>query len=80
MKSNMTKVGRKFRSLDDFGQRTAMKIDFEGAGSTYQSYMGATVSVIFFSISAIFLFSKIMVLYNTSSVTVINNFTEGAYT
>ena len=52
---------------------------FEG-GPAYVSYMGALCSAIFISISAVFLYSKIMVLVNVSKVTVIPNYAEGALT
>ena len=45
-----------------------MKVDFEGNGPAYKSYMGAAVSIAFIALSAIFLYSKILVLYNVSQV------------
>ena len=74
-------IARKFRSYDKFSVgKPAMKIDFEGAGGAYQSYMGAFVSIVFILISAIFLYSKIMVMLHVSQVTIISNLVEGAYT
>ena len=79
-KSNAIKaVGQKFRSYDKFSAgRPAMRIDFEGTGPAYKSYMGAIVSISFILISAIFLFSKIMTLYNHSSITIMSVIDEGA--
>ena len=57
-----------------------MKFDFEGTGPAYKSYMGAAVSIIFIVISTIFLYSKFLVLYNVSSVTVTSKLVEGALT
>lgn len=76
----LSQIARKFRSYDKFTVgKPAMKIDFEGAGGAYQSYMGAFVSIVFVVISAIFLYSKIMVMYHITQVTVISNTVEGAY-
>ena len=55
-----------------------MKVDFEGAGPAYKSYMGAVVSIIFIVLSATFLCSKILVLYNVTHVTVSSKLIEGA--
>ena len=52
---------------------------FEGGGA-YVSYMGALCSLIFISISVIYLYSKIMVLIEVSAVTIIENYIEGALT
>ena len=60
-------MGHKFRSYDKFSVgKPALKIDFDGSGGAYLSYMGSFVSIIFIVISAIFLYSKIMILYNVS--------------
>ena len=62
-------MGQKFRSYDKFtAGRPAMKIDFDGSGPAYKSYMGAVVSIIFICLSSVFLFSKIMTLYNDSHI------------
>ena len=42
--------------------------------------MGALVSIIFIFLSCLFLYSKIMVMYYVSQVTIISNLVEGAYT
>ena len=63
----LSKMGRKFRSYDKFTVgRPQMKVDFDGAGPAYKSYMGAAVSITFIVLSSIFLYSKILVLYNIS--------------
>ena len=75
-----SEIARKFRSYDKFTVgKPALKINFEGAGGAYQSYMGAFVSIVFIVISAIFLYSKIMVMHHITQVTVISNTVEGAY-
>ena len=51
-----------FRSYDKFGLKPAYKVNFEGAHSSYVSYMGTLCTMIFFAISTIFLYSKIVVL------------------
>ena len=74
-------IGRKFRSYDKFSVgKPALKINFEGAGGAYMSYMGAFVSIVFIVISSIFLYSKILIMYNVSQVTIISNEVEGAFT
>ena len=49
-----------------------MKVDFEGAGPAYKSYMGATVSIIFILISATFLMNKIVVLVTSSQIMIMS--------
>ena len=53
-----------------------MKLDFEGSGPAYKSYMGATVSIIFIVISATFLFSKILILVNNSHIMITSKLLE----
>ena len=54
-----------FRSYDKFSVgKPAMKIEFEGAGGAYQSYMGALLSLLFVLISAAFLSSKAFILHS----------------
>ena len=53
-----------------------MKIDFEGAGPAYKSYMGATVSIIFILISATFLMNKIVVLVTSSQIMIMSKVLE----
>ena len=73
----LEKVGRKYRSYDKFTVgKPQMKVDFEGAGPAYKSYMGATVSIIFIVISAIFLFSKILILVNNSHIMITSKLLE----
>ena len=72
-------VLQKLRSIDKFGQKPIFKMKFEGGGA-YVSYMGALCSAIFITISAIFFYSKIMVLIEVSSVTIIPNYAEAALT
>ena len=65
--SKWNQAGRKFRSYDKFSVgKPQMKVDFEGAGPAYKSYMGAAVSIIFIVLSSIFLYSKFMILVNVS--------------
>ena len=73
----LEKVGRKYRSYDKFTVgKPQMKIDFESAGPAYKSYMGATVSIIFIVISAVFLFSKILILVNNSHIMITSKLLE----
>ena len=73
----LQKVGRKFRSYDKFtAGKPQMKVDFEGAGPAYKSYMGAAVSIIFIVISIIFLISKILILVNNSQVIITSKVLE----
>ena len=75
--SFMEKVGRKYRSYDKFTVgKPQMKVDFEGSGPAYKSYMGATVSIIFIVISATFLLSKILILVNNSHVMITSKLLE----
>ena len=41
-----------------------MKVDFEGSGPAYKSYMGATVYYIFWCMLVLFFFSKLAILIN----------------
>ena len=54
-----------------------MKIEFEGAGGAYQSYMGALLSILFILLSASFLYSKALVLLHNTAVTVTTNLKRG---
>ena len=65
--SKWNQAGRKFRSYDKFSVgKPQMKVDFEGAGPAYKSYMGAVSSMMFIALSSIFLISKIMIIANVS--------------
>ena len=54
-----------------------MKLDFEGSGPAYKSYMGAAVSVIFSVMVTIFFFSKLMILIDDSHTTITTNLIVG---
>ena len=53
-----------------------MKVDFEGLGPAYKSYMGACVSIIFIIITLIFFYVKCMTLYNRSHVEITSALAE----
>ena len=55
-----------------------MKVDFEGSGPAYKSYMGAVVSIIFIAISCFFLYSKVIVLVYDLQVTTMSVIKEHA--
>ena len=55
-----------------------MKVDFEGSGPAYKSYMGACVSITFIVLSSIFLYIKISTIYNDSHVSIFSTIAEGA--
>ena len=69
----------KFKSLDEFGEQPAWKLDERGK-KAYLSYMGACLSAIIFIITAIFFYTKAMVLYKGSDVTILMTTQEGAFT
>lgn len=54
-----------------------MKLDFEGSGPAYKSYMGAAVSIIFTVMVTIFFFSKLMILVDDSHTTITTNLIVG---
>lgn len=68
-----------FRTYDKFGQKPGFKVSYEG-GNSYISYMGALCSVVFFTISVIFLYSKILILANVSQITVMSTYEINALT
>jgi len=59
-KTALSKVGDKFKSIDEFGQEFKMKID--GENDLLTSYMGACLSILFIALSAMFFYSKVVVL------------------
>ena len=75
----LTNFSRKLRSVDKYGQKPGFNLQFEG-GKAYVSYMGAICSVIFITISMIYLYSKIMTLINVSRIIVMSNYQVGALT
>ena len=54
-----------------------MKVDFEGSGPAYKSYMGAAVYYIFWCMLVLFFFSKLSILINDGQITVTTNVIEG---
>ena len=76
--SRMGSVISKVKVLDDFGEAPSMKIN-EGDDKIY-SYCGAFLTIILIGITSIFLYSKAMVLYKGTDVTIMGNLAEGAYT
>ena len=54
-----------------------MKVDFEGSGPAYKSYMGATIYYIFWCMLVLFFFSKLSILINDDQITVTTNVIEG---
>ena len=56
-----------------------MKLNSEG-GEAYVSYMGACLTALLYAITGIFLYSKVMVLYKISDVTILSSIGEGAFT
>ena len=54
-----------------------MKVDFEGSGPAYKSYMGATVYYIFWFMLVFFFASKLSILISDGQITVTTNVIEG---
>ena len=67
----MGSVISKVKNLDDFGEAPSMKIH-EGDDQLY-SYCGAFLTLILISVTMIFLYSKVMVLYKGTDVTIMGN-------
>ena len=76
------KIGSKFKALDDFGQIPAWSIGQgrSGGGKKYRSYLGAFLTVLTMITTGIFMYSKAMVLYHESDVTIYMSYLEGALT
>ena len=75
----MDKLKHKFRSYDKFtAGRPQLKVDFEGTGPAYKSYMGAAVSILYIIMVTTFLWSKVTILVNSSQTVVTTNLIEGA--
>ena len=73
------KVGRKFRSYDKFSAGApSIKIDFEGAGPGYKSYMGAFVSIVYIILVSVFLYSKCATLYNDTDINIKSTLLENS--
>jgi len=54
-----------------------MKLDFEGSGPAYKSYMGAAVYCIFWSMLIVFFYNKLLIMINDNQITVTTNVFEG---
>lgn len=73
----MEKVGRKFRSYDKFSAGApGIKIDFDGAGPGYKSYMGAFVSIVYIILVSVFLYSKCATLYHDTAINIKSTLVE----
>ena len=79
IKKTASYLSSKFKSIDEFGEQPTWRLDKNG-GDTYLSYMGACLSAILIITTAIFLYSKAMVLYKESDVTIMMNTLQGAFT
>ena len=68
-KTVLKKVSHKFRSYDKFSVgRPANKIDFDGNGPGYKSYMGACISILYIIMVCVFLYSKCATWLADSSI------------
>ena len=76
--SVLSSVGNKIKDFDDFGDAPSMKVN--DGDDTIRSYCGSLLSMILLAVTLIFLYSKAMVLYKGTDVTIMGNFAEGAYT
>ena len=70
--TTLQNFGSRFKSLDDFGEQPAWSINhnYDTSSDKYQSYMGAFLSMLVLIMTAVFLYSKAMVLYKASDVTI----------
>lgn len=67
----------KFRACDKFtAGRPQLKVDFDGTGPAYKSYMGAVVSILYTLLSATYLYLKIVTLSNGNHVDITNTIAE----
>ena len=72
-------MGHKFRSYDKFTVgRPMMKVDFEGLGPAYKSYMGAAVSMTYIFMVLFFLIHKLIILFEDSATSVTSTIVEHA--
>ena len=55
-----------------------LKVDFDGLGPAYKSYMGAAVSVTYVLMVCIFLFHKLLILFDDSATRVTSRIVENA--
>ena len=74
----MNSVGNKIKDFDDFGEAPSMKL--KDGDDVLRSYCGACLTMILLVVTLIFLYSKAMVLYKGTDVTIMGNYAEGAYT
>ena len=72
-------LGGKFKKIDEFSESASLRL-VDGESSNRVSYMGAFLSAIIFGVTAIFLYSKVMVLIKSSDITIMMNTLEGAFT
>ena len=73
----MQTICHKFSSYDKFtAGRPALKIDFEGQGAAYKSYMGAFISIVFIVITLAFFYIKCLTLYNSSHIVTTDTLAE----
>ena len=75
----MSYFGGKFKQFDEFGEQPSWHLD-ENGDDSYRSYMGASLSLLVFAMTAVFLYSKAMVLYKGSDITIMMSVLEGALT
>ena len=68
----------KIRSFDEFGEAASMKI--KDGDDKLRSFCGTCLTFLLVAITMVFLYSKAMVLYEGTDVTIIGNNVEGAFT
>ena len=78
LRRGLSSVSNKIKDFDDFGEAPSMKV--KDGDDVIRSYCGACLSIILLAVTLIFLYSKAMVLYKGTDVTIIGNYAEGAYT
>ena len=78
MKAFRKYIGDKFKTLDEFSEQATLNLTPNGESSDYVSYMGACLSAFIFIVTMIFPYSKAMVLYHASDITIMMNTLEGA--
>ena len=70
---------KRVRSQDRHKIARGFKLGYDGSGP-YTSYMGALCTFVFWAFIGIFLYSKLLVLYQGTSITIIPKVQEGFLT
>ena len=77
--SSASSLIEKFKGFDEFSEQASLNLGND-LGDKYRSCMGACLSALIFGITSVFLYSKIMVLYHSSDVTIMMSTQEDALT